>query len=218
MIAAPRLLDGRPLSGETMKRILILFAHPRFENSRANRALLESLHDLNQVTIHDLYEQYPTFNISSSQEQKLLLAHQVIVWQFPFYMYSAPAMIKQWIDLVLEHGWAHGAGGGALENRTIFVAVTTGGSRESYAPHGFNRHTMGEFLLPFQQTARLCGMNYLPPFLVQGTFRLGDPELARFAGQYRALLQCLSRTTPAPGELSGLERLNDWIAPLPPHD
>lgn len=194
-----------------MKRVLILFAHPRYEISRAHRALLEATHDLEQVTLHDLYEEYPTFNVDSAREQQLLLAHRIIVWQFPLYMYSAPAMVKQWIDLVLEHGWAHGAGGGALEKRTVFAAVTTGGSRESYAPDGFNRHAMGEFLLPFQQTARLCGMNYLPPFLVQGTYRLGDQELARFAAQYRALLLRFSRTTPAPEELSGLERLNDWV-------
>lgn len=203
-----------------MKKILILFAHPRYENSRANRALLEPLHDLKQVTIHDLYEQYPNFNISIVQEQQLLLSHQIIVWQFPFYMYSAPAMIKQWTDLVLEHGWAHGAGVRALENRTIFTAVTTGGSRESYAPDGFNRHTMGAFLLPFQQTARLCSMNYLPPFLVQGTYRLTDQQLARFADQYRNLLVRISQAPPTPGELSGMERLNDWATPLPPqpHD
>lgn len=200
-----------------MKRILILFAHPRYENSRANRALLAAIQDLEQVTIHDLYERYPNFNIDSAREQDLLLSHQIIVWQFPFYMYSAPAMIKQWIDLVLEHGWAHGTGSRAMENRTIFVAVTTGGSRESYAPHGFNRHSMGEFLLPFEQTALLCGMSYLPPFLVQETYRLSDTQLARFADQYRGLLLRLSRTTPAPGELSSLERLNDWAAaPLPP--
>ena len=60
-----------------MKKILILFAHPRYENSRANRALLEPLHDLKQVTIHDLYEQYPNFNISIVQEQQLLLSHQI---------------------------------------------------------------------------------------------------------------------------------------------
>jgi glutathione-regulated potassium-efflux system ancillary protein KefG len=198
-----------------MKKILILFAHPRYENSRANRALLEPLRDLKQVTIHDLYEQYPNFNISIVQEQQLLLSHQIIVWQFPFYMYSAPAMVKQWIDLVLEHGWAHGAGVRALENRTIFATVTTGGSRESYASDGFNRHTMGEFLLPFQQTARLCSMNYLPPFLVQGTYRLTDPQLARFADQYRNLLVRISQTPLAPRELSDMERLNDWATPLP---
>ncbi len=203
-----------------MKNILILFAHPRYEISRANHALLEPLHDLEQVTIHDLYEQYPSFNINNAREQQLLLAHQIIVWQFPFYMYSAPSMIKQWIDLVLEHSWAHGAGTRALENRTIFATVTTGGSRESYAPDGFNRHTMGEFLVPFQQTALLCGMHYLPPFLVQGTYRLTDPQLARFADQYRDLLIRLSQAPPTPGELSGMERLNDLSAPLPPtpHD
>lgn len=203
----------------SMKSILILFAHPRYENSRVNRALLEAVQDLEQVTVHDLYERYPVFNIDVGREQRLLLSHRIVVWQFPFYMYSAPAMVKQWIDLVLEHGWAHGSGTRALERYLVFAAVTTGGSRESYAPHGFNRHTMEEFLLPFQQTALLCGMSYLPPFLVQGTYQLDDAQLATLAGQYRDLLVRLSRSMPATSALSSLERLNDWVgAPLPCHD
>ena len=42
----------------SMKKVLILFAHPHFEQSRTNRALLHALKELNFITIHDLYEQY----------------------------------------------------------------------------------------------------------------------------------------------------------------
>jgi len=193
-----------------MKKALILFAHPRYEKSRANRALISALADLEQVTVHDLYETYPDFNIDVTREKQLLLEHQIIVWHFPLYMYSAPAMLKQWMDLVLEHGWAHGGNAYSLENRLVFCTITTGGTRPSYAPGSFNSHTVGEFLYPFQQTARLCRMNWLPPFMVQGTYRLSEQALAEYGADYRQVLHLLGQACVA-SELQRFEFINDWL-------
>ena len=196
-----------------MNKILILFAHPRYEQSRVNRALLTGLQDQEYITVHDLYEEYPNFNIDVVREKELLLSHQIVVWHYPLYMYSAPAMIKQWIDQVLEHGWAHGAEGIMLKNKLIFSTITTGGTKESYSHNGFNRHTIPEFLIPFEQTASLCKMTWLQPFVVQGTYRLTDDTLAEYAVQYRQLLQHLAHTHPV--TIGGrYEFLNDWIADM----
>jgi glutathione-regulated potassium-efflux system ancillary protein KefG len=81
-----------------MRRVLILFAHPVLERSRVNRRLLEAVKDLDGVTIQDLYEAYPTLAIDVQREQDLLLAHDVIVFQHPFYWYSVPAILKEWQD------------------------------------------------------------------------------------------------------------------------
>lgn len=196
-----------------MKKILILFAHPRYEKSRINRALLSGLRDLDCVTVHDLYEHYPDFNIDVAREQELLLAHQIIVWHYPFYLYGAPAIIKQWMDLVLENGWAIGEGGNNLENKLIFNTITTGGTRASYSHGGFNRHPIAELLLPLEQATRLCRMVWLPPFAVQGTYRLTDGMLEDCAGLYRQALLELAQDPP-PEAIRGYEFLNDWIADL----
>lgn len=195
-----------------MNTVLILFAHPRFEQSRANRALLSALHHEPHVTVHDLYERYPDFNIDTSSERNLLLSHDIVVWHYPFYMFSAPSMIKQWIDLVLEHGWAHGEGGCNTANKIVFNALTTGGTREGYSRSGYNRYSLREFLLPFEQTARLCNMIYLPPFAVQGTYRLKESGLQESAALYKQLLQCLVRGNFSIDEILKYELLNDWIA------
>lgn len=197
-----------------MRRILILFAHPRFEKSRVNRSLLSALPQSETITLHDLYEQYPDYNIDVEREKKLLLAHDVLIWHHPFYMFSAPAILKQWMDLVLEHGWAHGTGGEALKDKAAFNVVTTGGSRESYGPDGFNRYTLPEFLRPFEQTAHLCRLAYLPPFAVQGTHRLSDGELLHHAGDYAFLLQWLSDNPLRTEEMAQFIFLNDWLADL----
>ncbi len=197
-----------------MRRVLILFAHPRFEKSRVNRSLLSTLPLSEAITLHDLYERYPDHNIDVETEKQLLAAHDVLIWHHPFYTFSAPAILKQWMDLVLEYGWAHGEGGNALKDKTAFNVVTTGGSRESYGPDGFNRFTLHEFLRPFEQTACLCKMIYLPPFAVQGTYRLSDGEMLRHAGDYAFLLQLLSDSPLRKEEVTQFDLLNDWLADL----
>jgi glutathione-regulated potassium-efflux system ancillary protein KefG len=194
-----------------MNRILILFAHPRFEKSRTNRALLKNIEQHEAITLNDLYEQYPDFNVDVEREKELLLAHQIIIWHHPFYMYGAPALLKQWIDLVLEYGWAHGSGGDFLRNKIIFNALTSGGSREVYAANAHNRFTVQEFLIPFNQTATLCKMMYLPPFAVQGTYVLTDEALGRHVNLYRVLLDRLARGDFDVEAMKRFSFLNDWL-------
>jgi glutathione-regulated potassium-efflux system ancillary protein KefG len=194
-----------------MNKILILFAHPRFEKSKTNRALLTNIGRIEGVTLNDLYEQYPDFNIDVDHEKELLLTHQIIIWHHPFYMYSAPALLKQWIDLVLEHGWAHGKNGDNLKNKIIFNVITSGGTREVYAANAHNRFTIREFLAPFEQTATLCKMIYLPPFAVQGTYLLTAEELKSHVTMYHTLLEKLAKDDFDGEALKKVEFLNDWL-------
>ena len=195
-----------------MNKILILFAHPRFEKSKTNRALLKNIGRLEGVTLNDLYEQYPDFNIDVDREKELLQAHQVIIWHHPLYMYGAPAMLKQWIDLVLEYGWAHGKGGDFLKNKIIFNALTAGGTREAYAAGQHNNFTIREFLAPFEQTATLCKMIYLPPFAVHGTHLLTNNDLESYTRIYRTLLERLVRGEFDIEAMKQFPYLNDWLA------
>ena len=71
-----------------MSRILVLFAHPALERSRVQHSLLKAIAALPDVLINDLYENYPDFDIDVKREKKLLLAHDIIIWQHPFYWYS----------------------------------------------------------------------------------------------------------------------------------
>jgi len=198
-----------------MNPILILFAHPLFEKSRVNRALLSGVDQLPGVTLHDLYEHYPDFNVDIGKEQTLIAAHQIIIWHHPLYMYGAPALLKQWIDLVLEFGWAHGRGGDSLKGKIAFNTLTAGGSREVYATPGHNRFTLREFLAPFEQTAALCRMMYLPPFAVHGTHLLTEAQLKHHAALYRALLERLSEGSFGPETMRRFPLLNDWLEHAP---
>lgn len=175
-----------------MRRVLVIFAHPVLERSRVNRRLLESIRDLEDVTIHDLYEEYPTLNIDVKREQELLLAHDVIIFQHPFYWYSVPAILKEWQDLVLEHGWAYGHGGTHLRGKLTLNAITTGGPESAYKKGGYNRFTIRELMAPWDQTAFLCGMRFLAPFAVHAALKVvRDEDLDDCRATYRRLIQAL---------------------------
>ena len=175
-----------------MRRVLVLFAHPVLERSRVNRRLVAAIRDLEGVTLRDLYEDYPTLAIDVEREQRDLLAHDVIVFQHPFYWYSVPALLKEWQDLVLEHGWAYGAGGTHLRGKITLNVVTTGGPESAYQKGGYNRFTVRELLAPWDQTAHLCGMRYLAPFVVHAALRVASAdELVPHQRAYRRLLEAL---------------------------
>ncbi len=89
-------------------RVLVLFAHPSQHRSEANKPLFEQAKRIEGVTCVDLYAEYPTFKINIDREQKRLLDHDIIIFQFPLYWYSTPAILKEWQDLVLEYGFAYG--------------------------------------------------------------------------------------------------------------
>lgn len=192
-----------------MNKILILFAHPAYEKSRVHQALLARVQGLEGVYVNDLYQRYPDFDIDVRAEQKLLLAHEIIVWQHPFYWYSAPPLLKQWLDLVLEHGWAYGRNGNALQGKKIFNAFSSGGDREAYAPTGYQKYTVQEYLRPFEQTAGLCHMQYWPPFWVPDTFQMERAQADQYARQYRTLLQALRDNKTDEAEIRHLAYLND---------
>lgn len=156
-----------------LNKILVLFAHPVFQTSLLNKSLLAGLPDSAQITVHDLYECYPNFMIDVEREQALLNDHDVIIFQHPMYWYSSPAILKEWMDLVLEHGYAYGSDAIALKGKQFLSVITSGGDVSNY---------QGEFnirglLKPFEYTAKLCNMNYLPPFITYAGLKIKAAEL-----------------------------------------
>ena len=194
------------------RRVLVILAHPVLERSRVNRRLAEVASRVKGVTLHDLYEAYPTLAINVRHEQKLLLEHDAVVFQHPFYWYSAPAIIKEWQDLVLEYGWAYGRGGDKLKGKVTLNAISTGGPVFAYRKDGYNRFTMRELLAPFDQTAHLCGMKYLAPFVVHGSLRVEtDEHMAEHNAAYARMLEALRDDTLDVEKAMKVDKLSDEL-------
>ena len=175
-----------------MARLLVYYAHPGQRYSRANAGMARVAEGLEGISFVDLYRTYPRFDIDVGAEQARLLDHDVILFQFPVFWYSTPSLVKEWLDLVLEHGFAYGTGGNQLAGKALMLAVTAAGPEEAYANDGYQHFPLRTFLTPLEQTARLCGMDFLPPYALYAALRA--PETARLnehiAG-YRALLEAL---------------------------
>lgn len=171
-----------------MSDILVLLAHPQLQRSRVNLTMLRAIQDLAQVKIHDLYELYPDFHIDKAHEKEALIQAHTIVLQHPIQWYSCPSLLKEWLDVVLQKGWAYGEGGRALVGKRLLNAVSTGGPPEAYQAGGSNRFTIDEFLYPFNQTAHLCGIDYLAPLVFHNALKAESHEIDQHAQHYRKKL------------------------------
>ena len=197
------------LEVDILRKILIVFAHPALEKSRVNNKLIEEVGAIEGVTFHDLYELYPDMDIDVKAEQELLKEHDLVLFQYPFILFGMPALLKEWMDLVLVHGWAFGRNGNALKGKWACHIVTTGGSKASYSREGYNRHTMKELLVPLEQIARLCGMRYLPPYVIHGTNVMKQKSIDENAKHYQAMLRMLADESFDPASRDAQEYLNE---------
>jgi glutathione-regulated potassium-efflux system ancillary protein KefF len=178
-------------------RIVVLCAHPQLEHSRVTRALARAAagadlpqvapgkalpqiapgKSLPQVDVRDLYTLYPDYLIDVAAEQAALSGVELLVWLHPVHWYGMTPLLKLWADEVLAFGWAYGPGGTALRGKDLWLVVSTGGSAEAYRPDGLNRYFFDAFLPPYEQTAQLVGLRFLPPLVLHGAHRLSDGEI-----------------------------------------
>ena len=177
-----------------MARVLTLFAHPRQDRSEINWPMFEAAQTVEGVTCVDLYARYPSFEINIAREQSSLLDHDVIILQHPLYWYSAPAIIKEWMDLVLEYDFAYGAEGTALNGKVMFNAVSCGTARSAYTVKGGHIAELRTLLMPFERTADLCNMRYLAPY---ATFSAGslraENRVKETVSQWHSFLTALTQ-------------------------
>jgi glutathione-regulated potassium-efflux system ancillary protein KefG len=192
--------------------IAILFFHPAAHKSRVNSELLSAVEPLEGVTIRHMYDLYPDAHIDIQVEQEVLLKHEIIVWQHPFYWYSSPSLLKEWLDLVLEHGFAYGKAGRALEGKRVMSAISTGGRRDTYGSEERVKFSIRDFLAPFEQTVRLCRMHYLPPFVTHGTHLLNGEQIEKAAELYSRIIKGLMEGSFPEEELMNQEYINDIIS------
>jgi glutathione-regulated potassium-efflux system ancillary protein KefF len=171
--------------------VVLVFAHPYPDRSRANRRLLDAVSDLRGVDVRSLYDMYPAFDIDVSAEQSALENATAVVWQHPTYWYTVPGLLKHWFDKVLLRGWAYGEGGTALYGKRCLWVATTGGDGAAYSESGMHKRAFDAYRPVIEQTAVFCGMHWEDPLIVSGVHELADAKLDEAARQYRARLESL---------------------------
>lgn len=190
MADSPVFVLDAPAAAAPGPDIVVIVAHPQMEHSRLNRRLMRAARrvpasaDSPLIVVRDLYALYPDYLIDVAAEQALLASAKLIVWQHPIHWYSMPPLMKLWLDDVLGFGWAYGPGGTALRGKDLWLVATTGGPEASYQPSSYNRYFFSDFLPPYEQTANLCGMRFLPPMMLHGAHRVEEAEVEAHLAVY----------------------------------
>lgn len=118
-----------------------------------------------------------TFAADVKREQDRLSAADLVIFQFPLWWYSVPAILKGWFDRVLACGYAYGDGQsyatGALSGKKALLSVSIGGSEETYQENAAG--SLEKILFPIEfGTLRYVGFDVLPPILAFSA-DYGDP-------------------------------------------
>lgn len=177
-----------------MARLLVYYAHPGHGYSRVNKEMAKVAVNHANTTFCDLYAEYPRFNIDVNAEQQRLVEHDVIILQHPLFWYSTPSIMKEWIDLVLEHGFAFGSEGDKLKGKVMMNALSAAGTEEAYTKDGYQHYPLRTFLTPLEQTARLCQMSYATPYVLYSALKADeDKEIREHVEGYKKLLDAICK-------------------------
>jgi len=175
-------------------KTLIILAHPDIDNSKVNKRWKEELEKYpNDIIVHELYKEYPDWNIDVEREQQLLEAHNHIILQCPLYWYSYPPLLKKWFDDVFTYGWAYGSKGNKLKDKKFGIALSIGDKKENYLPTGSVSFTVDEVITPFKASIKHVGAVTLPYFAVFGaSFQVTSEEIDQSAKDYINYLESSS--------------------------
>jgi hypothetical protein len=149
---------------------LVILAPPHFDQSIANKAIIEELSRSDiDFEIRNLSALYPTFQIDVKAEQEALLKHQEVIFQYPFYWYNMPAILKHWFDEVFTYQFAYGSQGDKLKGKYFIPSFTVGAPESEYHTLGEHHFKVYEFCKNLAQTAYYAQMKYVEPLYFHGT-------------------------------------------------
>ena len=140
------------------------------------------------------------FDPALKAEMDKLVWADMVIFQFPLWWFSLPAILKGWVDRVFAMGFAYGLQqsyeSGVFRGKRSMLAFTTGGPARVYQPGGRNGG-MDELILHIQRgMLYFVGMEVLPPFIAYGASRCTPEERAAYLEAYRQRLLTLDSTVP----------------------
>ena len=193
-----------------MPRTLVIIAHPNLTGPAGSRVHRRWAAELaahpDEFEVRDLYALYPGGQLDGegvAAERAALMRAGTVALQFPVYWYSAPALLRTWMDEVFGFGWAYGGEralpgepGRALAGKTFACAVSAGDIEANYRAEGTVGFTMEQVLTPFAATANYVGATWAgAPYALFGTEKgLTDAQVDESARAYAAWLRDVGRT------------------------
>ncbi|MEZ0453673.1 NAD(P)H-dependent oxidoreductase [Sphingobacterium thalpophilum] len=143
-------------------KILIIVTHPHLSESVVNKNWIAALEKHpTRFTVHHLDAVYTDGKINVPAEQALVEQYDNIVFQFPFYWFNCPPLLKQWLDEVLLYGWAYGSSSGKkMQGKKIALAISLGAEEADYQRSGKFKYSLAELTRPFELTFAYVHADY----------------------------------------------------------
>src|SRR5699024_10271077 len=189
-------------------KTLVIISHPNILESSSQQFLMHAIPENDGITIHHLEDAYPDGKIDVAKEHTLLREHDRIIFQFPFYWYSSPAMLKQWQDDVLIDGFAIGKNGSTLYGKEFGLVFAVGIREQEYQAGGRELFSISELMRPFQAMAYKTGMTYIKPLPIYQFGYMTDGEKLQLVITYLQMLSADKDLTLRAKENWILEQLN----------
>lgn len=184
-------------------KTLVILAHPNLSESGSQQFLVNAIKDHKEVTVHHLDKEYPDGIINRQIEQELLQTHDRIIFQFPFYWYSAPAILKEWQDVVFAGVDFYQHEGTLLKGKEFGLVLTIGVKESDYRAGGREGFTIDELTRPYQAVARHMEMTYLTSFAIHQFAYLSESEKKQLLVNYQYYLTGIQPIT--------LENRTNWL-------
>ncbi len=180
-------------------KITIILAHPNINESRANKELIDTVKELDNVAVYSLYEDFSELFDADIWTQ-IMLDSSALIFQFPLYWMSAPYLLKKWQEEVFTHL----SKTPVVVGKPMMVVTTVGNNANDYRSGGRNRFTVDELLRPYQVCAITSGMKWQSPIVVyEMDAEQTGKNLTEGAIQYKERIEKLINATQ-------LSMLADW--------
>jgi NAD(P)H dehydrogenase (quinone) len=123
---------------------------------------------------------------------------EILVFQFPLWWGSAPAVLKGWFDRVLAMGFAWNADArfdkGLLRGKRALIVTTVGDPESFYSVDGMHRASVEQHLYSLtHNTLAFCGLDVLESFIVHNTTAASKEDLETSVERYRTMLQSINQ-------------------------
>lgn len=124
----------------------------------------------------------------------------ILIWQFPLWWFSVPAVLKGWVDRVFAMGRAYGGGRiyetGFFRGKRALLSLTTGGPAEAYEPGGLQGDLAGILRPIHRGMLQFTGFTVLAPQVVYGPARQSDEQRAAALAAWATRLPGLAAEAP----------------------
>jgi NAD(P)H dehydrogenase (quinone) len=178
-----------------------------FNTALKDQAVRTLTDDGHRVTVSDLYKmEFRPVAVAADYakpgvfpddvlaEMKKFEGADLVIFNFPLWWYSIPAIMKGWVDRVFASGFAYGGGKGVFENgvfkgKKAMLTFTTGSPENLYGEDKPNGSIQDMLFHIHHGMLRYVGMEVLEPFIAFSPGRVSDEERKKYLEDYSRLLK-----------------------------